>query len=431
MKRLLILTAAVLAITTAAQAKKHDKTTRREQDRYVVILSLDAFRWDLASKAHTPTLDSLRRAGSYAETYPCFPSNTFPNHYAMATGLHPNHHGLVNNGFKDKLLGKTYSMGNQDAVADPDFYYGEPIWNTVEHQGKLANIFMWVGSETVINGRQASVWTPYSAAVPFTQRADWVIEALHRPVEEIPNLIMWYIEEPDAIMHRTGPDSPETKAMVEKLDSVLAYFFSKVKSSPVYEKIDFIITADHGMTETSPERVVDLWPHLDRSRVRDIAYGNPIGFDVEEEYLDEAYEALSKLEHITVFKRDEMPAKYHYGSYKARINNLLVLPDVRWKISYRDPAETPRPAPKPADHVRPQADPNHVQVGGSHGYDPFEKDMSMIFYGSGPHFKKGHTQKSFQNLNIYIILCHLLDIEPAPNDCDWRAVKKMFVKDKR
>lgn len=429
MKRLLLVLSAAAALCTTAGAKVRGGASAREQDRYVVIVSLDAFRWDLASRAHTPTLDSLRRVGTYAETYPCFPANTFPNHYAMATGLHPNHHGLVNNSFRDKLLGKSYSMSDKQAVGDPDFYYGEPIWNTVEHQGKLANIFMWVGSETPVNGRYATVWTPYSGAVPFTQRADWVIEALHRPVEKIPNLIMWYIEEPDAVMHKKGPDSPEAAAMVEKLDSVLTYFFRGVRSSPVFDKIDFIVTADHGMTETSPERVVELWPYLDASRVREVAFGTPIGFDVEEEYLDEACRILSQVEHIRVFKRDEMPEKYRYGSYKARIHNLLVLPDVRWKVSYTDPAlASSRPAPVTGDHVRPQADPAQVQVGGAHGYDPFERDMHMIFYGSGPHFRKGYTQKSFQNLNIYLILCHLLDVEPAPNDGDWKAVRKMFVE---
>ena len=50
---------------------------------------MDAFRWDLAGRSHTPTLDSLARAGTYAEIYPVYPSNTFPSHYAMATGLHP------------------------------------------------------------------------------------------------------------------------------------------------------------------------------------------------------------------------------------------------------------------------------------------------------------------------------------------------------
>ena len=415
-------------LCTTAEARRGRVTAPRAQDRYVVILSLDAFRWDLTSRAHTPTLDSLRRAGTYAETYPCFPSNTFPSHYSMATGLHPNHHGIVNNGFNDRLLGKSYTMSKIENVRDPDFYRGEPIWNTVEQQGKRANIFMWVGSETVINGRQASVWTPFSAAVPYTERADWVLEALHRPVEEIPNLIMWYIEEPDAVMHKTGPESAETSAKVEELDRVLAYFFARVKSSPVFDKTDFIITADHGMTETSPDREVELWPLLDASRVKEVAYGTPIGFEVDEDYLDEAYETLSKVEHIRVFRRDEMPAEYRYGSYSARINNLLVLPDVRWKVRYTDPAAPRRKAPAPADNVRPQADPNLPRVGGAHGYDPFERDMSMIFYASGPHFRKGFTQKPFQNLNIYLVLCHLLDVEPAPNDCDWKAVRKMFVK---
>ena len=421
----------LLMLSATAAAKRTDAVKARDNDRYVVILSLDAFRWDLTSRADTPTFDSLRRAGTYAETYPCFPSNTFPNHYAMATGLHPNHHGLVNNGFRDKLLNKGYSMGNRTAMDDPDFYYGEPIWNTVEHQGKLASTFMWVGCETAINGRHATEWEYYSASIPFKQRADWVIEALHRPVEEIPNLIMWYIEEPDAIMHKTGPESAETKAMVERLDGILNYFFSRVKSSPVYDKIDFIVTADHGMAETSPLRVIELWPYLDASRIRETAFGTPMGFEVDEDYLDEAYRTLSQVEHIRVFKRDEMPAKYHYGSYKARINNLLVLPDVGWKLRYTDPNQVREPRPEKGDHVRPQADPAQIQVGGAHGYDPFEKDMSTIFYASGPHFKKGFRQKPFQNLNVYLVLCHLLDVEPAPNDCDWKAIRKMFTEPKR
>ena len=32
----------------------------------------------------------------------------------------------------------------------------------------------------------------------------------------------------------------------------------------------------------------------------------------------------------------------------------------------------------------------------------------------------------FQNRNIYLILCRLLGIEPAPNDGDWREIKRMF-----
>ena len=100
--------------------------TKKQSDRYVVVLSMDGFRSDYPSRAHTPTLDSLANVGVRSTFRPCYPSVTFPNHYSMATGLHPDHHGLVNNFFYDAELDSSYRMGN----LDPQFYGGEPIWNT-------------------------------------------------------------------------------------------------------------------------------------------------------------------------------------------------------------------------------------------------------------------------------------------------------------
>ena len=65
---------------------------------------------------------------------------------------------------------------------------------------------------------------------------------------------------------------------------------------------------------------------------------------------------------------------------------------------------------------------------GAHGFDNFEREMSMVFYATGPAFRKCYEQRSFQNLNMYIILCHLLGIEPSENDGDWHDVRKMFIK---
>ena len=53
-------------------------------------------------------------------------------------------------------------------------------------------------------------------------------------------------------------------------------------------------------------------------------------------------------------------------------------------------------------------------------------DMHMVFYASGPAFRKGYRQGSFQNQNMYLILCRLLGIEPAPNDGEWKEIKRMF-----
>ena len=187
---------------------------------------MDGFRWDLAGRSHTPTLDSLARVGTYAEIFPVYPANTFPNHYAMATGLHPDHHGVVNNSFYDKATGRKVSVFNPDDVRTPGFWGGEPIWNTAERQARTANIFMWPGSDVPIGGRQATVWTKYSSKPSYHDRADWIIEAMTRPEAEIPELVMWYFEQPDAAEHTFGPESPEVIAQAERIDSVLHYFFT-------------------------------------------------------------------------------------------------------------------------------------------------------------------------------------------------------------
>lgn len=89
-------------------------------DRYVVVLSMDGFRSDYPDRAYTPTLDSLAKVGIRAAFRPSFPSVTFPNHYSMATGLHPDHHGLVNNFFYASDLDSIYRM----ADPTPGFYEG-------------------------------------------------------------------------------------------------------------------------------------------------------------------------------------------------------------------------------------------------------------------------------------------------------------------
>lgn len=377
------------------------------QKEYAVILSMDAFRWDLASRSRTPTLDSLARAGSYAEIYPVYPSNTFPSHYSMATGLHPDRHGVVNNSFFDRMQGRTLSVFDSVDVRTPGFWGGEPIWNTAERQGLTANIFMWPGSDVPVNGRQASVWTRYSSEPDYYERADWVVEAMTRPEEEIPDLVMWYFEQPDAAMHTYGPESPEAVAQAEHIDSVLRYFFREIRRSPVFDRINFIVTADHGMAELSPERYINLYPLLDSAQIVRVVPGTPFGIEVREGYVREALRTLRRTGHIRAWEREKMPRRFRYGRHPSRLTNIIAIPETGWTLDY---APTGRP----------------VRKRGTHGFDNRDRDMQMVFYGSGPAFRENYRQQSFQNQNMYLILCRLLGIEPAPNDGDWRDVRGMF-----
>ncbi len=54
----------------------------------LLLISFDGFRYDYLSKTDTPNFDKLVETGVISEgLIPIFPSKTFPNHYAIATGL--------------------------------------------------------------------------------------------------------------------------------------------------------------------------------------------------------------------------------------------------------------------------------------------------------------------------------------------------------
>src|SRR5689334_21143369 len=65
-------------------------------NRILILISLDAFRSDYLQKFNPPNLNRLAKEGVHAEKLiPAFPSMTFPNHHTMATGLWPEHHGII------------------------------------------------------------------------------------------------------------------------------------------------------------------------------------------------------------------------------------------------------------------------------------------------------------------------------------------------
>ncbi|HXB33532.1 MAG TPA: ectonucleotide pyrophosphatase/phosphodiesterase, partial [Puia sp.] len=124
-----------------------------EKEPYVIFISADGFRYDLADKYHATHLQALRARGvAAASMTPAFPSVTFPNHYSLATGLYPAHHGLVDNTFYDPEKGKGYRINDRAAVTDSSWYGGTPIWVLAEQQRMLSASFFWVGSEAAVDG---------------------------------------------------------------------------------------------------------------------------------------------------------------------------------------------------------------------------------------------------------------------------------------
>ena len=84
----------------------------------VVMISFDGFRADYMERPAAVHLRALAARGVRAERLePSFPSKTYPNHYALVTGLYPEHNGIVANSMQDATLGH-FAIGDDPAVRD-------------------------------------------------------------------------------------------------------------------------------------------------------------------------------------------------------------------------------------------------------------------------------------------------------------------------
>ncbi|MGH7634953.1 MAG: alkaline phosphatase family protein, partial [Gemmatimonadaceae bacterium] len=79
--------------------------------RTVIVLGFDGFARRYLDSDSAPTFHMVARSGVTAKAMiPSFPSITFPNFYALATGLYPDHSGIIANTFYDPAYDSAFGM---------------------------------------------------------------------------------------------------------------------------------------------------------------------------------------------------------------------------------------------------------------------------------------------------------------------------------
>jgi ectonucleotide pyrophosphatase/phosphodiesterase family protein 5 len=66
---------------------------------------------------------------------------------------------------------------------------------------------------------------------------------------------------------------------------------------------------------------------------------------------------------------------------------------------------------------------------GNHGYNNSLPSMHPIFVAHGPAFKKNFTARPFNTVDIYSLICHIINIDPLPNDGSLDNVKHVLADD--
>ena len=373
-------------------------STAAQSAHYVVLVSLDGFRWDYAKRDGATHLLALGKKGVWAPQgmIPSYPSFTFPNHFTIVTGLYPEHNGLVANGFYDETRQARYAISDAKAVTDGSWYAGVPLWSLAESQGMRAACFFWPGSEAKIAGYLPTYYLHFDNKIDDTARIEQVLAWLRLPAEERPHFITLYYNEPDHEGHEFGPDAPETKAAVLKVDALVGKLEDGLDATGL--PIDLVVVSDHGMVKEQGG-----WITLDQ-------FADLTGFETDgallygktEEDRVRVYNQLKRASsQFMVFRRKNVPAALNY-SQNAREGDPVVIATGPYAIRAHAPTD---------------GRPDRAPVAGMHGLDPRRMpEMKAGFFAAGPDIVAGRTVLPFENVNLYPWLAHMLGLNAPKTD---------------
>ncbi len=385
------------------------------QPQTLILVSVDGFRWDYPEKANTPNLDALMARGVRARALiPCFPTKTFPNHYTIVTGLYPEHHGIIANNILDPELGR-FRLSNREAVRDPRWWGGEPIWVTAEKQDVITAACFWPGSETAIKGVLPTYWYAYDGSLPNEARIQQLLDWLDLPEPKRPRLLTTYFSFVDDAGHEGGPDSEAVRRAIAEVDRLIGLLLDALRRRGRLEAVNLIVLSDHGMAAIDTSRVIFLDDYIDLEAVEVVDWNPVAAIHPVKADADTIYRKLAGAHpHMRVYRKAEIPARWHYRAHP-RIPAIVAVADEGWSIVRR---ETFARRPEYA-------------MGGNHGFDNALPSMGAFFVAAGPAFKQGVVVEPFSNIHLYNLFAHLLRVTPAPNDGDFAVVQPLLRRAER
>ena len=156
--------------------------------------------------------------------------------------------------------------------------------------------------------------------------------------------------------------------------------------------MNIIIVSDHGMTEISHRKKIVLPKNITSNKsIRIVGKGSLslLYFKNAGVNMKKLKSSLELNKNLNVYTKNNMPKRFHFKS-NHRVPDITLSPKLGYYITTK----------------------RQLVSGGTHGYDPRNKDMHGVFFGYGPNIKAAKI-KSFENIHIYPFIAKILSIQPA------------------
>ena len=287
---------------------------RSNDRRQVVLIVWDGMRPDFVSEENTPALWRLSKEGVlFRNHHAVYPSATEVNGTALATGVYPNHSGLIANyEYRPEIDSrKLINVENPAVVRKGDELSGgnyvavPTIAELVQKAGRRTaiataktvgllfdrhldsrgndSVALFAG-ESLPPDAIASVVKmlgpfPAPPKQPFAEGDAWTAKALTDSLwrDGVPAFSLLWLSEPDATQHQTAPGAQPALAAIRTADQNLAHVLAALDRQHARETTDIFVVSDHGFSTIN--RAIDLRKILATAGF-DVATGDPKPEDI-------------------------------------------------------------------------------------------------------------------------------------------------------
>jgi len=443
-----------------------------ENPLYVIILG--GLRWDML-KAHQHNLTAfayLRKHGvSIPSVTPVFPPEDYPVWTSMATGRHPEDHGIVGDFMYDLKHERIFNASDLQSTRMAEWWKdATPFWSTAAKHGKKIAFYNW--HDCQLPGaalEDPKDCRPYEAAPNNAHPSKSKIarefdEAFTKLWKDKYNMAVVYTDLLRRAAETHGPDSPGMLRALRDIDDVLQAKLKDIKAKADHKGIEMnvLVLSDYGLTDTSATKDVNIDDYIDMEDIQYLIYSSGyvsiIPYALKHEELLQKMNDMpgvdiylaKKVQDPPIIGGTLIPEKLKYGRGD-HAQDILIVAKPSFQLISQNAEENDKiirvhnmkdddlkagsgynPVPKVIIH--PYIDKNiritkeiNDTIRDSFFYDEFKWDMETQAFALGPDFKSNYLHKSQMNaVDFYQLFCFLMQVPAEEHDGDWGNIESMM-----
>ena len=427
-------------------------------DNHIIIISIDGFPSDALWDEQIPltTIRSLALNGVWStKLVASTPTVTWPNHTTIATGVHPEKHGVLTNGRfirRDGIITRESNLNrneltSQTAIYDIAYNAGlitaEVNWPVTRNAETLhfslpdaPNAISYSTPQLIDELVDAGILSEgtdeaFRVGGALTRDEIWTSTAEHIIINHQPNILLFHLLNVDGTHHQFGAGSRPGFTALTLADTHVKRILEALESAGIKDRSTIFIVSDHGFMNVTrqvhPNVIlrkfglieVDDEENITNARVQAISNGGTamvfaLNPETKKADLARAYTALTGVEGISHILTPDDYSMYGLPQPEENENmgDLLLSADNHYSfgnLAFGD---------------------SHIivldGVRGTHGYLSEKPEMKTIFVASGNGIQSGLQLEKVDNRSIAPTAAWLLGFKME--DADGEILEEIIYK---